>query len=221
MDKKEAEEARSAVLRAKAAHEEAEAAKLRLEAAVIEITLAKARRAEEAELATNKFYHTYVFDSVVSDQSVEKCIDQLTQWMRRDSGCDIEIIFFSPGGGIVPGMALFDFIQRVRKAGHRVTTMALGMAASMAGILLQAGDERVMGKEAWVLIHEASFGAQGKIGDVEDTVEWVKKVQKRILKIFASRCKLTETQIARRWKRKDWWISSDDCLKLGLVDRVE
>jgi ATP-dependent protease ClpP protease subunit len=95
------------------------------------------------------------------------------------------------------------------------------MAASMAGILLQAGDERVMGKETWVLLHEASFLAAGKIGEVDDTVEWVKKVQKRILAIFAGRSNLSRSQIERRWKRKDWWLSSTDCLKHGFVDKVE
>jgi len=221
MSKKDDESVRRTVLRAKAEQMLAEAEKTKLETARMRISFAKEQRAEETELATNKFYHTYVFDSMVSDQSVEKCMNQLTQWMRREPGCSIEIIFYSPGGGVVAGMALFDFIQRVRKGGHHVTTMALGMAASMAGILLQAGDKRVMGKEAWVLIHEASFGAQGKIGEVEDTVEWVKRVQKRILKIFAERSNLTETQIARRWKRTDWWLSSDECLKLGIVDEVQ
>ena len=221
MTKKEDEDVRRQVLLARTTHELAEAAKLTVEVERMKLSLAKEQRAEETELATDKFHHIYIYDSVVSDQSVEKCMLQLTQWMRRDPGCAIEIIFYSPGGAIVAGMALYDFIQRVRRAGHHVTTMALGMAASMAGILLQAGDERVMGKEAWVLIHEASFGAQGKIGEVEDTVEWVKKVQKRILKIFAERCTLTETQIARRWKRTDWWLSSDDCLRLKFVDRVE
>jgi len=128
MAKKEDEEVRREVLRAKAAHELAEAAKLEVETKRMRITLAKERRAEAAELATDKFHHIYVFDSVVSDQSVEKCINQLTQWMRRDADCDIEIIFFSPGGGVVSGMALFDFIQRVRRAGHHVTTMTLGIS---------------------------------------------------------------------------------------------
>ena len=55
----------------------------------------------------------------------------------------------------------------------------------MAGILLQAGDIRIMGAESWLMIHEISFGASGKIGEIEDTVEWVKKIQERVVKIFA------------------------------------
>jgi ATP-dependent protease ClpP protease subunit len=94
------------------------------------------------------------------------------------------------------------------------------MAASMAGILLQAGDTRVMAKESWLMIHEASFGASGKIGDVEDTVEWVKMVQERILSIFSERSGLTKAFLKKNWQRKNWWISSDYALKLNLIDEV-
>ena len=52
-------------------------------------------------------------------------------------------------------------------------------------------------------------------------MEWVKKIQKRILNIFAERSKMTARQIERKWHRKDWWLSSDDCLRLGFVDEVK
>jgi ATP-dependent protease ClpP protease subunit len=91
----------------------------------------------------------------------------------------------------------------------------------MAGILLQAGDVRVMNAEAWLLVHEASFGAGGKLGEVEDTVEWVKKVSKRVKDIFAKRSNLSSSQIESRWRRKDWWIDADEALKLGFCDVIE
>jgi len=178
------------------------------------------REKRKKELATHEHHHVYFFKGSVSDDSAQKCMDQLTQWVRNDPGCDIEIIFNSPGGGITAGMALWDHIQYVRGEGHKVTTSTIGMAASMAGILLQAGDVRVMGKESWLLIHQASFGAQGSFGDVEDTVKWVERIQERIIAIFAERSKLTKAQIKRKWHRTDWWISSDEALQLGLVDEV-
>ncbi len=198
----------------------AEATEFEAQAALTNILLDQTQRKEKEYLAADKYNFLYVFDDPVNATSVKSCISQLTVWIRNNPKQDVEIVFNSPGGDIVEGMALFDFIQLVRDKGHHVTTTALGMAASMAGILLQAGTKRVMGKEAWVLLHEASFGTAGKIGDVEDKVEWVKRIMKRIRKIFATRSKLTEGQISRRWKRKDWWLSSDDCLKLGLVDEV-
>lgn len=199
---------------------EAEARFHTAEAERAEIRLEDDRRNEAEKLAADKYHFVYAFNDSVSSGSVKTCTTQLASWVRQHPQCSIEIIFHSPGGGVIEGMALFDYIRKLRVDGHHITTMALGMAASMAGILLQAGDNRVMGREAWVLIHEGSFGAVGSVGQVEDTVEWVKKIQKRILNIFAERSNLTATQVQRRWKRKDWWLSSDDCLKFGFVDEI-
>ena len=199
---------------------QAEALEFEAQAALSVILLDQTRRKEQEYLAADKHNFVYVFDDPVHATSVRVCIAQLTVWTRNNPKQDIEIIFNSPGGDIVEGMALYDFIQLVKNRGHHVTTTALGMAASMAGVLLQAGTKRVMGAEAWVLIHEASFGTAGKVGEVEDRVDWVKRIMKRICRIFAARSTLSAGQIARRWKRKDWWLSSDDCLKLGFVDEV-
>ena len=182
-----------------------------------------ADRADEKrseELTAHKYHHVYLFKGPVADDSVSKCMDQLTTWHRNEPKCDMEVIFNSPGGGVIAGMALWDHIQYLRVAGHRITTSTVGMAASMAGILLQAGDVRIMGKESWLLIHEGSFGAMGSVGEVEDTVEWVKKIGDRIADIFASRSKMSKAAIKRKWHRKDWWISSDEALKLGFVDEL-
>jgi ATP-dependent Clp protease protease subunit len=180
----------------------------------------EAERKLKNELASNEHHQVYLFNSAVSEATVKLCIQRLTEWHRVYPGKPFEIIFTSPGGAIIDGMALFDFIQFLRRNGHHITTSTLGYAASMAGILLQAGDTRAMGREAWLMIHEASFGAQGKIGEIEDTVEWVKKVQERVLGIFASRSKMSKRAIKSKWTRKDWWIDSDEALELGLVDEL-
>ena len=134
------------------------------------IGLAAKKRDEAESLAQDKYHQVFVFDSEVNKTSVDYCIKQLNIWMRNQPGCSIEIVFDSPGGSVIAGLALYDFIQQVREAGHPVTTSAIGMAASMAGILLQAGDVRIMGKECWLLIHEISTLAVGKIGEIEDEV---------------------------------------------------
>jgi len=206
-------------------------ARLKLaEAAEAEIELEVRKEKRAIEQTDNKYFHFYPFNDSVSGASVKACIDQLTKWMRLDPSVDIEISFNSPGGEVIAGLALFDFIQTVRAAGHHVTTSSIGYAASMAGILLQAGDRRIIGAESWLMLHEASFGAQGKTGEVEDRVEWIKRVQDRFLNIFAERCKnadsatatkrLTKAQIKHKWTRTDFWVSSDEALAYGLVDEV-
>jgi len=211
----EAEQARA---EAKKARYEAQGAERALRE--FEIKLEREEHKRARELAGDEFRRVYRFVGPVGPDSAKACMAELEAWSRLDPGCDITLIFQSPGGSIIDGMALWDFLGELRGRGHRLTTIARGYAASMAGILLQAGDERVMGRESWLLIHEASFSAMGSYGDVEDTVKWVEKIQGRILDIFAARSKLSKSQIKRRWHRKDWWIDSDEALKLGFIDRI-
>lgn len=224
--------AKATEARAQADKFAAEARKAGLEADTAALTLAGANRHEREELAGDKYHHLYLFSDAVGNNSVKACMDRLGLWRRTDLTPEpVEIIFSSPGGDVIAGLVLFDYIQQLRREGHHVTTSALGWAASMAGILLQAGDLRVMARESWLLIHEISFGAGGSMGAVEDTVEWLKRIQGRVLDIFAARCKgaaangtakhpLTKQQLERGWRRKDWWLDSRQCVDLGLVDEV-
>lgn len=189
-------------------------------AAVERIHRDEAERKERTELARDKYHHVYDFDDPVSWTSVNYCREQLTEWMRNDPGCDIEIVFSSPGGEVMSGLSLFDFIQEARRREHKVTTVAMGWAASMAGILLQAGDVRVTGREAYILIHEISSGSFGKTSEMEDEVKFLKKIQGRVLDIFASRSKKPRRYFEQHWKRKDWWLDSAEALELGIVDEI-
>jgi ATP-dependent protease ClpP protease subunit len=190
-----------------------------------EIVLRAKQRVEKDELAKNAHNHVYVFDQPVGESSVKACIDQLTAWTRQTPGCAIEIQINSPGGDVVEGFALIDFLSDLRQKGHEIDIVTLGMAASMAGVILQAADNRIMGKNSILLIHEASFGAVGSYGEVEDRIKLVDIFHERILSIFAERAqpinnKTTKAFIKRNWNRKDWWLSADSALKLGFVDQV-
>lgn len=213
-------QAQASQANAEAARALAEQKKLENEATLASIVVAREQRKETAELARNHYYHLYVFDTAVSSKSVEECMQKLAEWSRTEPDCDIEIIFNSPGGSIVDGMALFDFLGRMKNSGHKITTSTMGMAASMAGVLLQAGSVRKMGPESWLLVHQAQFGAMGSFGEVEDQVEWVKKMQERILDIFASRSKISKATIKRKWTRTNWWLDADEALECGFIDEI-
>jgi ATP-dependent Clp endopeptidase proteolytic subunit ClpP len=198
----------------------AETEKMQAEAGKAHLEYEKAHASRRKELYTDEENYLYRFSKDVSHHSVQACMTKLTEWHRKDPKCKIEIVFSSPGGSIIDGFELFDFIQELRSEGHHITTGSLGMAASMAGILLQAGDTRWIGHQAWLMIHRAAFGAIGKTFEVEDEVRLVKRIEERILDIFTSRSELTKVKIKRSWDRKDWWIDADEAVKLGLVDEI-
>jgi len=211
-------EARKIEAEAKKAEEEAEQQSYERIASKIacDMIIEKDKKNKVAD----EYHRIYRFTGTVDSNSTKRCAEQLVQWSRLDPGCPMEIVFFSPGGSVMDGMMLYDCIQELRRMGHHITTTAEGYAASMGGILLQAGDHRRMGKEAYILIHEVAFGAVGKIGEVEDEVAFARKITKRILNIFASRSKLSAVTIDKKWRRKDWWLDSDEALKYGFVDEV-
>lgn len=213
-------EAETAKLAAETVKLNAEGRQANAEATQAELDLAEVERARRRAESADDRNRLYRFSGPVTSSTVSGCMKKLTEWSRLDPECDIEIIFSSPGGSIIDGFELFDFIQHLRNEGHKITTGALGMAASMAGILLQAGDVRWVGHQAWIMIHRAAFGAFGKTYEVEDEVEFVKRIEERILDIFTARSKLTKMKIKRNWDRKDWWISADEALEAHLVDEV-
>lgn len=199
---------------------DAEAAKFAAEARVAELEAAQKERGRREADAADVHHHVYRFTGSVGKDSVEKCMSKLTEWHRLDPKCDIEVVFFSPGGDVISGFALFDHLRWLSREGHLITTGCTGMAASMGGVLMQAGDKRWASGQSWYMIHRAAFGAAGKTFEVEDEVEWVKRIEKRICDIFVKRSNLTEAKIKRNWDRKDWWIDADQALELGLVDEI-
>jgi ATP-dependent Clp endopeptidase proteolytic subunit ClpP len=198
----------------------AEAEEAETSAATRLLTLDQLRRSEASEAAKDEHNGTYRFFGSVVESSVRLCMQRLTEWDATNPDRDITIVFTSGGGDVINGLALFDFISSKRKPGRTIRTVSLGWAASMAGILLQAGDVRIMGREAWLMIHEASFEAEGKTGEIETRVEWVKAVQERVLGIFAARSGMSVTSIRNKWRNKDWYIDSAEALKLHLIDEV-
>lgn len=169
----------------------------------------------------------YRFWADVNDNSVKDCIRVLDYWEKERAGSTVTIIFTSPGGLVVPGMALWDRLMEFKKSCHLVT-VAQGWAASMAGILLQAGHERKMGREAYVLIHQVQAGMMGSFGELEDRMKWLTMVQNRILDIFASRASNARGKpfdevrkfLEDNWTRTDWWLNSDQAYEIGIVDEV-
>jgi len=175
----------------------------------------------QAILATDNRRRTYRLLGSVNTATCKAAIDKMVRWHRIDPKCKITFVIDSPGGDIISGFHLFDQMLWLRREGHHITTIATGMAASMGGVLFQAGSERIMTPQASMLIHEAQFGTGGSFGQVEDEVEYVRMLQDRILHILAERSTLSKAQIKRKWARKNWWLMAEEAVKLGFADHVD
>ena len=154
----------------------------------------------------------------LDDHIANLVIAQLLFLQMEDSKKDINIYINSPGGSVTAGLAVYDTMQFLT---CDVTTYCLGMAASMAAVLLCSGTKgkRFALPNSDIMIHQVSGGAQGTASDVERTVEWMFKIKKRLIHILAQHTGKTEEQIGIDSDR-DYWMSADEAKGYGLVDEV-
>lgn len=182
---------------------------------------AKRRRREWAEKdASDERSGVYYFNQGVTGTTVKTCREWLNEWSRLNPGKPVEIVLNSPGGSVFDGLDLGDAIEALSAKGHHVTTVVAGMAASMAGVILQFGDTRVIGRNSYLHLHEVSTGAIGKASDLEDTAELAKRLTIKACDIYARRSNKTSDEIHDMMRRQEVWLDADQALELGFVDLI-
>lgn len=192
-------------------------------------------RQEQIVLAANHHHHQYEFLTSVYEEPVSNCLQQMAVWHRQNETCPMHIVMDSPGGSVIDGMHLFDQLTVYSKrpwdtegiipgarGTHDTKITVRGYAASMAGILLQAADHRVIGPESYLMIHEISSFTGGKIGEIKDEVDFMDKITERVVNIFVRRSggKITAARFKKLWDRKDWWLTSEEALGYGFADEI-
>ncbi len=177
------------------------------------------RRARER--SHDYLHRVYAFTGPVNDTSVKEAIKTLTRWTRETPGCEITFKITSPGGSVIAGLALYDLLRSLSAEGHHITTLALGMAASMGAVLFQAGDTRIIGENAFLLHHEVSSGTIGKLTEMEDEIKFANRLQDKLTTILARHSTMSAAAIKRKWRKNDWWLDSDEAMQLGFADRVQ
>lgn len=210
----------------------ADAASAEYHAETARIAADSSKRQEKVNLTGNHHHREFWFNDGVDESSVGDCVAQLAVWHRMDPECDMTVKINSPGGSVFDGMHLFDDVSAyskrewddrpLPKGTHHTTVVGRGMAASMGGILLQSFDTRVIGPECWILIHEISTMAAGKLSEIREDSKFWDRVADRVADIFVRRSngKITRTQFKRKWDGKEWWLSSQEALELGFVDAI-
>lgn len=221
---------------------ELEAEKLRQEIAAGDVELEMSRLQLEVEQATARAdrmfqrklaakyrrewraeqRREYVFDIGVTGSSVAAAIGMLQEWHETDPTCDITITFNSPGGSVFDGLRLADFIEFLGET-HHVTTKVSGIAASMAGALLQYGTYRVIGRNSFLHLHEVATGSLGKASDLLDTARLAERLTEKIAAQYAERSggRHTAESVHDMMRRHEVYLSADEALEHGFVDAIE
>ncbi len=199
---------------AEIAYAAAQAQLTKLQSRVSELELAKLERWGDSPEEHGQFN----FYDQITDESVIAVMRDLKAWSFASPGADLTLEFTSPGGSVTAAFALFDFIRSLRKHGHKVTIVVFGEVASMGAILLQAGDWRVVGANAYVMIHKPSvYGFDGNLAQLKNYTRWLECEWKKMVAALQERSTLTARQINAK-AREDWFLTADEAVKYGFAD---
>lgn len=185
-----------------------------------EIELGELSALAEEQKTGNSRNRVLDFGTQVSKESVAEVIDQVSKWVRQDPKAEITIRFNSPGGDVLNGLALYDYIRLVINDGTPVRTVCMGMSASMAGVLLQAGSTRVVTPNSYFLIHEVSAGSRGPLEEMKNQTLFLDRLNDRLTQLISKRSTLKWGEIKKRIKTGEWILDAEQCIKYGLADEV-
>ena len=132
---------------------------------------------------------------------------------------DLEVEINSPGGDVMAGLGMYNMLRNHAAKGHKVTTRVSGVAASIASIIMLAGDNREMPSNAFAMVHAVKGGAWGTAEEIRDQAEVIDKVQASLRNIYVNRMGVDEAK-ATEIMAKDTWLNADECLEMGFVTAV-
>lgn len=154
----------------------------------------------------------------VNDGMANVIIAQLLFLENQDPEKDIKVYINSPGGSVTAGFAIYDTMQYVK---CDVSTICVGLAASMGAVLLSAGakGKRFTLPNSEVLIHQVMGGAEGQATDIEISARHILKMKDRLSNILSKHTGQPISKVERDTDR-DYYMSADEALKYGIVDKI-
>jgi len=154
----------------------------------------------------------------VTDVSANLVVAQLLHLEAEDPNKDISLYINSPGGSVSAGLAIYDTMQYIK---CDVSTICMGMAASMGAFLLAGGTKgkRFALPNAEIMIHQPSGGARGQATEIQIVAENILKTKKKLNEMLAANTGQTYETICRDTER-DNYMTAEEALKYGLIDHI-
>lgn len=156
--------------------------------------------------------------TAIDDVVANLIIAQMLFLESQDKTKDIKLYINSPGGSVTAGLAIYDAMQYVKPD---VSTICVGMAASMGAVLLAAGakGKRFVLPNSEVMIHQVLGGVQGQATDIKIHAERILKIKDQLNNILAKHTGKKKTDVERDTER-DYFLEADEAVEYGLVDKV-
>ena len=157
-------------------------------------------------------------DTDVNDASASVIVAQLLFLEAEDPEKDIQFYINSPGGSISAGMAIYDTMNYIK---CDVSTICMGMAASMGAFLLSGGTKgkRFALPNAEIMIHQPSGGAQGQATEIEINARHILKIREKMNRLMAEHTGQSYERICEDTER-DNWKTAEEALEYGLIDKI-
>ena len=154
----------------------------------------------------------------VNDTTASLVVAQLLYLEAQDPDKDIQMYINSPGGSVTAGMAIYDTMQYIK---CDVSTICIGMAASMGAFLLMAGQKgkRLALPNSEVMIHQPLGGAQGQATDVAIRAEWLMKTKEKMIRMMAEMTGQPIEKVKQDVER-DYFMSAQEALDYHIIDEI-
>ena len=154
----------------------------------------------------------------INDQVANIVIAQLLFLEHEDAKKEIKLYLNTPGGSVTSGMAIYDTMQYVKPD---VSTICVGMAASMGAVLLAAGKKgkRFALPNAEILLHQVMGGAEGQASEIEITARQILKIKARLNQVLAKHTGQSVSKIEKDTDR-DFYLSPEEAQKYGIIDEI-
>ena len=154
----------------------------------------------------------------VNDTTASLIVAQLLYLEAQDPDKDIQFYINSPGGSVTSGMAIYDTMQYIKPD---VSTICIGMAASMGAFLLSSGakGKRIALPNAEIMIHQPSGGSRGQATDIQIQAEQILKIKKRLNEILAENTG-KDVSVIERDTERDHFMTAEEAREYGLIDKV-
>ena len=154
----------------------------------------------------------------VNDTTASLVVAQLLYLEAQDPDKDIQFYINSPGGSVTAGLAIYDTMQYIKPD---VSTICIGMAASMGAFLLSSGakGKRIALPNAEIMIHQPSGGSQGQATDIQIQAEQILKIKKKLNEILAGNTG-KELSVIEHDTERDHFMTAEEAREYGLIDKV-